>query len=135
MIIKARISDYDALCKMDGHISKKRLKKKIEDGEILLLIKEEKIIGWLRYGFFWDEHPFMNMLFIIDGYRGIGLGKELVKDWEERMAEEGHTLAMTSTLSNEGAQHFYRKMGYTDIGGFLIHNEPLEILLIKTISS
>lgn len=51
------------------------------------------------------------------------------------MAGEGHTLAMTSTLSNEGAQHFYRKMGYTDIGGFLIHNEPLEILLIKTIRS
>ncbi|SET42847.1 Acetyltransferase (GNAT) family protein [Natronincola peptidivorans] len=135
MITKAKITDYDILYKMDKHISKERLRKKIEDGEILLLIKEEKIIGWLRYGYFWDEYPFMNMLFIIDEYRGKGFGKKLVEDWEEKMAGEGHRLVMTSTLSNEEAQHFYRRLGYVDIGGFIIYDEPLEILLIKNIHS
>nr|WP_283409493.1 GNAT family N-acetyltransferase [Anoxynatronum buryatiense] len=99
----------------------------------MLLLKEEEIVGWLRYGYFWDEHPFMNMLFIINEYRGKGFGKKLVKDWEEKMAGEGHGFVMTSTLSNEEAQHFYRRLGYADIGGFIFHNEPLEILLTKNI--
>ncbi len=40
---------------------------------------------------------------------------------------------MTSTMSNEGAQHFYRKLGCRYAGGLLLNDEPLEILLAKTI--
>lgn len=117
------------------HISSSNLEKKIKDGEILVFIENEKIIGWLRYNYFWDEHPFMNMLYIVDGYRGIGIGKKLVSYWEEKMREKGHQLVMTSTLSKEEAQHFYRKMGYRDIGGFILPNEPLELILIKDIGN
>ncbi|HOQ15965.1 MAG TPA: GNAT family N-acetyltransferase [Defluviitaleaceae bacterium] len=76
----------------------------------------------------------MNMLYIIDGYRGKGIGKKLVSYWEEKMRQEGYHYLMTSTLANEEAQHFYRKLGYKDIGGFLMPNEPLEIMLIKVLS-
>lgn len=40
---------------------------------------------------------------------------------------------MTSTLSNENAQHFYRKLGYRDSGGLLLPNEPLEIIFVKNL--
>ena len=40
---------------------------------------------------------------------------------------------MTSTLSNESAQHFYRRMGYQDAGCLLLPDEALEILFTKTI--
>ena len=30
--------------------------------EVLIIKKSGEIIGWLRFGYFWDEHPFMNML-------------------------------------------------------------------------
>lgn len=132
MIINGRSKDFDFLREVDKHISGERLKKKLEDGEILLLMEEEKIIGWLRYSYFWDEHPFMNMLFILDGYRGMGHGKKLVQFWEDKMQGKGHNLVLTSTQSNEDAQHFYRKIGYYDMGGFVMPKEPLEIMLIKT---
>jgi hypothetical protein len=40
---------------------------------------------------------------------------------------------MTSTLANEGAQHFYRKLGYRDSGCLILEDEPLEILLTKNL--
>jgi len=49
------------------------------------------------------------------------------------MKEEGYDLVMTSTLSNEYAQHFYRKLGYKDSGSLLLENEPLEIIFAKRI--
>jgi hypothetical protein len=50
------------------------------------------------------------------------------------MISKGFKIVMTSTLANEEAQHFYRKNGYKDIGGFVLPDEPLELLFIKEIS-
>lgn len=38
---------------------------------------------------------------------------------------------MTSSLSNEEAQHFYRKLNYVDSGALLLPEEPLEIIFVK----
>lgn len=47
------------------------------------------------------------------------------------MRPRGYKYALTSTLSNEDAQHFYRKRGYKDCGSLILPGEPLEIILIK----
>jgi hypothetical protein len=47
---------------------------------------------------------------------------------------QGFTQVMTSTLSNEDAQHFYRKLGYRDVGALLLPDEPLEIILLKELA-
>lgn len=107
------------------------LLRKLGADEVYLIFIDEKFVGWLRYGMFWDELPFMNMLFIIEAYRGRELGKRLVQKWEEDMCDNGYKMVMTSTLSNEGAQHFYRKLGYRDIGGFIMPNKPEELMFLK----
>ena len=118
----------------DHHISKKILKRKIKENEILIIELNNTIIGWLRYSLFWDEIPFMNMLYLLKDYRGKGYGKVLVNYWENMLIAEGYKRFLTSTLANEDAQYFYRKIGYTDIGGFGLPLEPLEIMLIKEIT-
>ena len=40
---------------------------------------------------------------------------------------------MTSTQADEAAQHFYRHLGYADIGGFLLPGEAYELLLYKAL--
>ena len=55
----------------------------------------------------------------------------MVHFWENEMKEKGYLNVLTSTLSNEEAQHFYRKMGYKEIGGFNYLDEPLEIIFQK----
>ena len=37
----------------------------------------------------------------------------------------------TQTQSDEEAQHFYRKLGYKEIGGCIYNNDPYEIILKK----
>jgi len=118
----------------DGHVSKELIENKLKEKEIIIASDEDnKIIGWLRYSYFWDNTPFMNMLYINENYRNNGIGKELVLFWENEMKKKGYEFLMTSTLSNEEAQHFYRKLGYKDAGSLLLPNEPLEIIFIKSI--
>ena len=118
----------------DKHISKELIQNKIREKEIIIAYDvENKYIGWLRYSYFWDNTPFMNMLYIDENYRGMGIGKELVGFWEKQMKSKRYNLVMTSTLSNEQAQHFYRKLGYRDSGSLLLEDEPLEIIFTKKI--
>ena len=115
----------------DKHISEKVLKYKIENKEIYVVKNSGKIIGWLRYNLFWDNIPFMNMIYFLKEYRKIGIGTELLKYWENEMKQNGYKNVLTSTQSDEDAQHFYRKMGYREIGGFKYNNDPYEIIFQK----
>jgi hypothetical protein len=38
---------------------------------------------------------------------------------------------MTSTASDEYAQHFYQKLGYTTIGGFTPFGDPYVLIFSK----
>ncbi len=126
--------DYQYILNNDKHISKELIASKINMKEIIIVRdKDNKNIGWLRYNYFWDNTPFMNMLYLDENYRHKGIGKNLVTFWESEMKHNGYDLIMTSTLSNENAQHFYRKLGYKDAGSLLLENEPLEILFTKKI--
>lgn len=126
-------SDLSILVHYDKHISADELVYSMMRERILIIEENNHLIGWLRYNLFWDNTPFMNMLYILEDYRGKRYGKVLTLFWEEKMKCLGYELVMTSTLSNEGAQHFYRKLGYRDAGSLLLPQEPLEIIFIKSI--
>lgn len=135
MIIQfATASDYEYIAARDKHIVKALIKSKIDGQEIFILRGDEnQEIGWMRFGYFWDNTPFMNMLWLDEEYRGWGYGKQIVLHWEELMREKGFKVVMTSTQSNEEAQHFYRKLGYKDVGCLLQEADPLEIILTKSL--
>ncbi|GAA0064638.1 GNAT family N-acetyltransferase [Clostridium sp. CTA-1] len=126
--------DFQFILDNDRHVSKQLIKNKLKEKEIMIAKDQDnKIIGWLRYSYFWDNTPFMNMLYLNENYRNKGIGKKLVEFWETEMKSKGYELVMISTLSNEQAQHFYRKLGYKDAGSLLLDDEPLEIIFTKSI--
>ena len=98
---------------------------------ILIMCRKDTFIGWLRFNLFWDDIPFINMLYLLEGHRGKGYGRELVEFWEKEMAKARYDRVLTSTLSTERGQFFFRKNGYIDSGALLLPGEPLEILLSK----
>jgi ribosomal protein S18 acetylase RimI-like enzyme len=73
----------------------------------------------------------MNKIFLLEEYRRKGIGRKLVNYWEEKMKEQDYQNVLTSTQSNEEAQHFYRKIGYTETGSIKYLEEPLEIIFYK----
>lgn len=127
----AEQADIKFILKYDKHIAENELYSSISLGRVIVAEYDNKFIGWLRWNLFWDNTPFMNMLYLIDDYRNVGYGKKLVMFWEKLMKENNYKLVMTSTLSNENAQHFYRKLNYVDSGSLLLKGEALEIIFTK----
>ena len=131
IIRPANAADLPFLAEHDHHISPAELDRSIRLGRVLLAEKHGQPIGWLRWNLFWDNTPCMNMLCLLDTYRMQGYGRALVRHWEQLMQEAGYPAVLTSTQANEAAQHFYRHLGYEDIGGFLLPGESYELILHK----
>lgn len=63
MVVFAADSDYGYIREHDHHISDSLILSKIKGNEIYILRnQDESNIGWMRYGYFWDNTPFMNMI-------------------------------------------------------------------------
>lgn len=133
-VMQAQPADHDYLVQHERHIEAKTVARKLKAGKFLLVKRDDAPFGWLRWGYFWDEIPFMNMLYLAEAERGQGYGRRLVTVWEEQMRAMDYAQVMTSTLSNEPAQHFYRKLGYVDCGALLLPGEALEILFRKALT-
>ena len=133
MIRYANNDDVEIISKYDKHISIEELVNIIKMKRVIVMFNNGKFIGWLRFNLFWDNTPFMNMLYFLDNERGKGYGRQLVSFFEKEMANKGYECVLTSTQSNEEAQFFYRKLGYIDSGSLLLPNEPLEIIFYKKI--
>ena len=130
----AALIDLDWVAAHDHHVARDVLEMRIRQGRVLIAEVDGEPVGWLRWNLFWDNTPFMNLLYLLDGYRGQGLGKALMNRWEADMAAMGYKRVVTSTQSDEDAQHFYRRFGYRDAGALLLPGEPAELLFRKELS-
>ena len=133
LIRPANQTDIAVLLEHDNWVSKKVIAKKVDSGQVYVVFDSDTFVGWLRYGLFWDNTPYMNMLYLIEEYRGKGIGRALVAYWEKEMKTIGYKCVLTSSAQTEYAQHFYRKLGYRAIGSFTLDHEPLEIIFEKQI--
>lgn len=128
----ATAADLAFLVEHDNHIGAASLDDAVQHRRILIAdLEPSSTVGWLRWGLFWDEIPFMNMLFVVEKHRRTGCGSELVAAWERQAQSAGHKMVMTSTLADEDAQHFYRRLGYVDTGCLLLPGESTEIIFRK----
>ena len=130
-ITYAAMDDKNFWYTLDRHLSEKEFENKVRD-RMGYVLKEDKVpIGLLRYNLFWDNTPFCNLLFVDWQHQKKGCGRMLMEHWEKEMKAAGYETCLVSTQANEEAQHFYRAVGYRDIGGFVLPGEPLEIILMK----
>jgi GNAT superfamily N-acetyltransferase len=123
--------DFDFLTREDHHVDRDVIREKVARREIMVAYADGRPVGFLRYGYLWDEIPFMNLLWVEEVSRGKGYGTQLVSSWEREMRKLGYDSAMTSSSSHERAQHLYRSLGYVDVGSLLMPDEPLEIVFLK----
>ena len=131
MVRHGNEGDLAFLLTHDRHIAPEEIKSSLARGRYLLCELDGRIVGWLRWNLFWDNTPFLNLLYLLEDFRGQGYGRALVEVWEDEMRRAGYDTVLTSTLSDETAQHFYRKLGYVDAGALLLPREALEILFRK----
>ena len=119
---------------LDPHMSEDIFDAKVRDKQGYIISVDGHPIGILRYNLFWDNTPFVTLIKLHEAYHSKGFGSQVMKHWECEMQELGYKLVMTSTQSDEQAQHFYRKLGYVDSGCLLLKSEPAEIFFVKWLS-
>ena len=83
-------------------------------------------VGVIEYKDFWDGMPYLSLMKIIPGFRNNGVGTKALKLFESEMKSAGHGAVLLSTQSDEGAQHFYRKAGYSECGCLILENSPFK---------
>ena len=113
------------------YLTREQLSKAISDNRVYVAKTDDIVLGYARYGLFWDSIPFLNMLYVPDSYSLMGVGSSLLKYWEDDMREKGHKLVLTSTMTNEKGQNFFRKHDYMDVGCIYFEDEGLELVLRK----
>lgn len=129
--------DKEFWYRLDRHLPEREFADKVKTQRGYVLLEDGKPLSLLRFNLFWDNTPFCTLLFVEQEYQRKGYGKKLMEHWEADMKAQGYGMLLTSTQVNEEAQHFYRKLGYKDCGGFVIdipgYEQPMELFLIKKI--
>lgn len=133
----AGMEDKDFWYRLDKHLPEAEFENKVKVRQGYVLLEHDRPVGLLRYNLFWDSKPFCTMLFIDETARGKGYGSALMRYWEEDMKKQGHGMVLTSTQTDETAQHFYRKAGYKECGCLIIdiprYAQPMEMFFVKEI--
>lgn len=82
-----------------------------------VLAEGESLAGVLCLRRPWLRGPFLELLCLLPGHQGQGLGGLLLAELQERARLSGHANLWTSaTDSNEGALRFYRRHGFEEAG-------------------
>ncbi|QNN55016.1 GNAT family N-acetyltransferase [Nocardioides mesophilus] len=132
--IVANSADLPFLEEVDTRLSPDTIADLVSIGRMMVVKVDGDAVGFLRWGMFWDQLPFMNLLWVLPDWRGQGVGTTLVEAWEKSQLAAGRDLVLTSTMSNEKSQHFYRRLGYVDTGALLLPGEPAELILRKPLA-
>ena len=122
---------------LDRHLPEDEFEDKVKKNRGYVLWDGETPVALLRYNLFWDNTPFCTLLFVDWPHQKKGYGRMLMAHWEADMKAKGYGILLTSTQVDEDAQHFYRKLGYKDCGGFTVdvpgYEQPMELFMIKAI--
>ena len=127
-------ADLSLIAEYDHHISREELNRLICLGRVAVAENEGEFLGWMRWNLFWDNTPFLNMLYLLEPHRGKGYGTAMMDRWESDMRAMEYHVVMTSTSAEEYAQHFYQKLGYTAAGGFTPPGEAYELIFLKQLT-
>ena len=130
-------ADWENWRKYDAHILKEEFLNKVHLKRGYVICEDSQVIGVLRWNLFWDNVPFMTLIYFDEHYRNKGFGRKVMDFWENEMKKQGYEAVMTSTQVDEGAQHFYRKMGYQDCGCLVLNipalEQPMEMFFVKAL--
>ena len=94
--------------------------KRMQDGGAFpretQIFEADSPAGILKWNLLWGEIPFLELLYIEEGFRGRGIGSRSLMEWETDLRKAGFEAALVSTRADETGQHFFRKSGYLDCG-------------------
>ena len=109
--------DFTWLTEIDHHVSSAWVSRCLVNNEYLICERQSVRAGFLRHSLFWGEIPYMDMIFVLEHQRCVGVGTALFAFWERMMKTSGAKILMTSSETEEkDAQEWHRRNGFEESG-------------------
>ena len=118
--------DREFVMRMDKHIDHRSFDHRVYTENGYIIMEGGRSVGFIAQNVLWGNIPFMELISVCEEERGRGYGTRAILEWEDILRGRGFKMALLSTQVDEGAQHLYRRLGYTDCGGLLFDNTPFE---------
>jgi ribosomal protein S18 acetylase RimI-like enzyme len=105
----------------------------VEHGRMLVARRDEQIVGYLRYGFFWDgELPYIQMLRVTPSQQRSGIGRRLVAYLEASSSAAGLEWLLSSTEeTNYTSTAFHEALGFVRCGTLDINRDGTPEVFFK----
>ena len=129
----AKLTDIDFLSCHPARPVPATVSAQIRDGRLRIIEVDGEPIGFIKFCSLWEDLPFLEVIYILPPRRKFGFGREALRLWEAEMAELKFDFVLTSTRSDEHAQHFWRHIGYSDCGVLTWGDNPSEIFMQRDI--
>jgi len=116
----------------------KALREGIFKGEIFVAINKESVC----LGFIWfilngafHSYPYLHIIAVKEEFRNLGIGKKLLKHFEETTCKTSSKLFLVVADFNPRAKQLYQSIGYKEVGIIpnLYKKGVTECLMIKEI--
>ncbi len=136
-IAHVRQSDKAFWLGIDTHVSEEGFVNRVRSKTGYVIWADDCPVGLMWHCVVWDNLPFLNLLYVLEEFRGKGYGVGAMAQWEQEMKRQGYKMLLLSTQVDESAQSFYRKLGYVDCGGLVFHDtpfkQPMELFMRKVL--
>jgi GNAT superfamily N-acetyltransferase len=112
----ARLDDLDFVAQ-DGYIPLDTVRRKIEDEEVFVAVRDTAPVGYARIEYMWSLVPFLSLILVQPSHRRQGAGKALLHAIEEFLRPRGHdALYSSSTIDEPEPQAWHRHVGFEECG-------------------
>ena len=138
----ATIEDYNKVRSFDPHskyINPEKICTKLKSNEIILAIENSKIIGLIKFSYFWATRPFIDLIYVKEDFRKFGIGKKMLGYLENYLCSQNNAYLFSSTEDKDDkARIWHEKNGFKRCGKVkclnLPHDKTSEIFFYKRIS-
>jgi diguanylate cyclase (GGDEF)-like protein len=96
----------------DENFQQERFSSSYRDSEFISVIVGTEAVGYVALKEETDK-VHLSLLLLQPGYRGQGIGREVMQLLMSRACESGRPLTLSCFLCNEGAMRFYQKLGFS----------------------
>jgi N-acetylglutamate synthase-like GNAT family acetyltransferase len=101
----------------DRYIPVEVVRRKIEQGEVVVAESDGNLTGYLRLEYLWSMIPFIALIHVLPEYRRQGAGKEMLAFVEGDLREKGHIALYSSSQADEAEpQAWHRHVGFEECG-------------------
>ena len=126
----ASSQDFDVVRHFDPHsiyIDPEKLKYKLMQKEVLIAQFKDKIVGIIKFSYFWSTRPYLDLIYVEERIRKQGIGTKLLQFLEIYLVKAGYNYLYTSAQGNEpDSQNWHKRQGFRECGKLEAINLPRE---------